>query len=74
MEEICERHVDSNSTRIFRTFETDEEGSYTFRTRLPKDGSYCGRTLTVQAVTLNADLGPLSFGQMSEGLIVTFGD
>jgi hypothetical protein len=74
LEGIMELHVDRATARVLFRFTTDDDGAWEFETTLPHGDGLCGRSVVLQAVTLGHELGPLSFGQVSQGLFLTFGD
>jgi len=74
VEGICELHIDRASARSVGSFTADVEGNYLFRIRLPKDVSMCGKLYVLQVATFAQDIGPLSFGQLSQGLLLSPGD
>ena len=74
LENLFELHVDPLSVSILFDFVTDENGTWTHEVTLPRRRKLCGRSFLLQVVTFDAEAGPLSFGQISEGLFLTLGD
>ena len=71
---LCELHIDRATARSVGSFTADAEGQYSFRIRLPRDVTMCGKLFVLQVATFAKDVGPLSFGQLSQGLLLTPGD
>ena len=74
VENLLELHVDRATAKVLFSFTTDERGAWRFETVLPRLAESCGRSAVLQALTLDRDAGPLSFGQLSQGLLLTLGD
>ncbi len=71
---ICESHLDPTTTKILFSFTTDAMGSWSLATRFPRDPAWCARSFALQVVILAKNEGPLSFGALTEGLLLSVGD
>ena len=74
IEGLLELHVDRRSAEVLLPFTTDESGSWFYESVLPRSEESCGRSVVLQALTIDPSRGPLSFGQLSQGVLLTFGD
>ena len=73
LESLAVLHLDRSRINVLARFVTDAEGHWVMEGRLSNRSDLCGVRMVFQAFTLERKLGPLSFGQASQGLDVTFG-
>ena len=74
VEDLCELHLDPATTRSLKRFVTDEDGRFVLEVKIPRSGLFCGKRTTVQARIEAPSYGPLSFGQLTQGIELSFGD
>ncbi len=74
VEGICESHLDPRTTRVLFSFSLDADGRWSGTGRLPRETAWCGRSFALQGVVLARGTGPLSFGGLSQGFLLTVGD
>lgn len=73
LESLAVLHLDRSRLTILERFVTNADGHWSLEGRIANRSDLCGLRMIFQAFTLERKLGPLSFGQASQGLDVTFG-
>ena len=68
LEGMCDVWVDLSSVLTFTSFNTDANGDWSIVIAQPNDAARCGKQATLQAVIVDFAGGPLSFGQLSNGV------
>jgi hypothetical protein len=68
----CEIFLDPLTLNILTFFSTDASGDATLMQPIPLDTSRCGMQFVVQGAIAGAS-GPLSFGEVTNAILVTFG-
>ena len=73
LEGLAVLHLDPERLIVMSRFVADNEGKWSLSGRLSNRAELCGTSIALQVFTLERRYGPLSFGQASQGLEITFG-
>ncbi|QDU67595.1 hypothetical protein [Engelhardtia mirabilis] len=72
-EGLCDIWINIFSANPFAPVFTDASGNWSLFIGLPNDAPRCDQKVTFQALVLDIAGGPLSFGQLTNGVECTFG-
>ncbi len=73
LEGLAVLHLDRTRMTLVSRFVTDSKGEWQLTGRFSNRADFCGTALNLQVFTMARRFGPLSFGQASQGLKITFG-